>query len=167
MCNLAKLFFSSQNWHILRLNVSPSGAFIAHMFFPSSEFGQCWSVGGERFTALIAMWKPARIQSLASPLPDILKSVKPIFDNSYQISKQAFILIWRIMPYQLSISGPKNVGVGAGATASDCPRLLSRQPLPSSQLIVAAGREVTGFWTARLVPADSTSASLIKSRVQI
>ena len=44
---------------------------------------------------------------------DILKSVKPIFDNSYQISKQAFILIWRIMPYRLSISGLKNLGVGS------------------------------------------------------
>ena len=74
---------------------------------------------------------------------DILKSVKPIFDNSYQISKQAFILIWRIMPYRLSISGLKNLGVGAG----DCPPRLSSTPLPLELIVSQRSTEAMRITT--------------------
>ena len=63
---------------------------------------------------------------------DILKSVKPIFDNSYQISKQAFILIWRIMPYRLSISGLKNLGVGGRGLSTG---LIVPPPLPLELIV--------------------------------
>ena len=74
---------------------------------------------------------------------DILKSVKPIFDNSYQISKQAFILIWRIMPYRLSISGLKNLGVGA----RDCPPRLSSTPLPLELIVSQRSTEAMRITT--------------------
>ena len=95
-------------------------------------------MGVERFIGLIGGRGAGGNTSDHSSSPDttagadILKSVKPIFDNSYQISKQAFILIWRIMPYRLSISGLKNLGVGGRGLSTG---LIVPAPLPLELIV--------------------------------